>query len=395
MQAFIPSFVVSQKVAHFYPKNDDIFYLSSKYVNISRNKMNKLKTDVTEKIDELKRKVFNIEDEVVELTIEIRRKKEMKEQILSEYSNSISNLIHSIYDYKRWSNYIDCDDFNNTNANKMHLQLHIYNETVLEDKIIQPLRLMKFDLENTRSKILTHINLLEQMKETINNILVSFSENNKTIKEMEVYINNLIQVLEDTHYLKTWFADTYFELVRISEVRRKEEEQIKRIKSIVGKYKHIKMLRDKGFSPIKYVSEYAKMHNQINRSVNQFNEYKEVIEYDIVRDIKKYVIGYEDGKSFKVRPSNQNELNRLKQKYNELVEKNSIFTNSILYELEEMIYYAEHKNENKEEEYFKDNDILNKYHNAILLRKKIEKELEEYNKMTTELANDIEADFTD
>lgn len=395
MSAFIPSFTAFQRVAHFFPKNNDVFYLSSEFINISRNELNILLNKINEKKKDLIKDLGRINYEMYNIEYEINILDERTKIMMEEFKSSVNNMIMNISSFSRSSNFIDCKWINNYDYNeKAEKIFKNVNMGVCFD-LLHPLRAHKTELSLRKGQIIDEMNQYNKTTNIIKTIIDLFNNNNGTIKKMELEIKNLKLLFTTSDFLINDFFDFYFSLSVLPFRRQQEEKEIRVIKSIVRKYKAIKKMRENGIHYKKYISLLNNMESEKNQVITHRNVI-ETYKNEISHKIKKYITGYRVRPHvYKLRPFYEKEHERQVKKYTELFDNVSIKNTSILNEVENMEYYANHHDYNDESHYFKDTDILNKYHNSLLFMKKIRDEIIENNKIINKLTEEIEPYFID
>ena len=378
----IPVFGAFQRIAHFFPQNDDLFYLSSNCVNISRNQMCKLKDDLKDKINELK-------DEIIKIVSDKMHYKTVKQQNndINEYFKNNLTALYSEYEraVKKdvYSPFVDCDYIrkHQEKHNKKLLQkFNDFLESAENDLLYSSYRI--FDKLEQEQMIREHkVEKLNSIHDVISSILNAMFNNNISVKAMEMLVSEFVRKINKSDIFKSYFFDEFI-TIKSNELKLTKKVVVDQVKKMAGKYKKIMKLRKQNFSVNKYWDLVQLMKQNDNEIRGLIKDYDNMVD-SLEKDILKYRTGYEDGfNKYKLRPfygkQHFRELNKIKQ----------LFYN------DDYLLFGDLEEEKRNVKYYEvpsfdylreDNDyyyLEDKYFDSLMLIRLLEKEKEQVDKLS-------------
>lgn len=387
---FIPVFGAFQRIAHFFPQNNDIFYLSSNLVSVSKNELTKLRDSISNDLSEIRRQLKNVNEEYNHYL----NKENQQKDAINYYENQMKELYNNYVSSLLINNYSNNFDFKKIQVEQIKLN------SKQDKQFSNLLQTMKNNLQHTVSEsqceLRQKINRIEKQElefsfilDSLNFLVPCFTENAEDVSCFEIRLKELVRYINKYDSFKRLYFDFYIKI--------KSQEQKLYRKTIVNQMK--KMINNH-----KMVMKMKKNNKSVNDYINIIQEMEQnkieidglLKDYDALRknmkgDVLKFITGYKvKAYDYKLKPfyekKHQEELLKVDDKLDDEIA-------SFFGEVKEMDYYAKHKNAS-EDEFFNGRDLESKYHNALIGIKIARAEEELIEKLSQEVDPD-EVDFID
>jgi len=375
-----------QRTAHFSLQDNDIFYVSSNCVKLSKNQLQRLKEELIGKITELDghlRKVSSENEEHRQLF-----------KIQSDTANYFRNQLKTLFnDYVRamkinsYSPYTDYKNIDLRQEKKNKKLIGRFNDLLENDDIELQYTGIKTvgELEQIINETKYELNILRDYLKQLFFILDNFYKNNECRQIFENRIRTFIREINRCKIFKKYFFD-FFINIKSNELQLTKKVIVDQVKKAVGKYKKIMKLRKQNFSVYKYWDLIQLMEDNQNEIDGLYKDYIEMVK-NIKEEVKKYKTGYfvnyKDG--YRIRPFYENQHKKEMDKISELFYGDDF---ADIEELKEMKRYADYFNIPDADQFYKSRHLTSKYHNASLLIRIAKKEKQELDELTKEVDPD-------